>query len=149
MKWVILLAGLSLAGAARAESTLFEDLGGRERISAFTADLVERIKVDPRIAHFFVETDMDRLRARLTDYICHVAGETRRYRGANQRNAHAGLGIHEADFNVLVEDLEASMDAADIPFGTQARLLAVLAPIERQTVDIPLEPAKPPEDVQP
>ena len=150
MKWLFLLASLTLAALARAEdATLFADLGGREKISSMTADLIGRLKTDPKIGHFFAETDMDRLHDRLTDFICHVSGEKRRYRGANQRAAHAGLGIHEADFNVLVEDLEAAMDDAGIPFSTQARLLAVLAPIERQTVDIPLEPAKPPQDVKP
>jgi hemoglobin len=150
MKWLFLLVGLTLATVARAEETsLFEDLGGREKISIFTADLIGRLKTDQRIGHFFSETDMGRLHDRLTDFICHVSGEKRRYRGANQRNAHAGLGIHEADFNELVEDLEASMDDAGVPFGVQARLLAVLAPIAHQTIDIPLTPAQPPQDVKP
>src|ERR1700749_3352578 len=109
MKWLFLLVTLMVATVVRAEeATLFEDLGGREKISAFTSDLIGRMKTDQRISHFFGETDMDRLHDRLTDYLCHVSGEKRRYRGANQRNAHARLGIHEADFNALVEDLEAS-----------------------------------------
>jgi hemoglobin len=150
MKWLLLLVSLTVSTIARAEdASLFEDLGGREKIATFTADLIGRMKTDRRISHFFKETDMDRLHDRLTDYICHVSGEKRRYRGANQRAAHAGLGIHEADFNALVEDLEASMDDAGIPFSTQARLLALLAPVAHQTIDIPLTPAQPSQDVKP
>ena len=149
MKWLFLLVGLFVTGMAHAETSLFEDLGGREKISVFVAGVVERMKVDPQISHFFAEADMDRVHDRLTDYICHVSGEKRRYRGANQRNAHAGLGIHQADFNRLVEVLEAAMDDAEIPFSTQARLLAILAPMEKQTVDVPLTPAQPPQDVKP
>jgi len=133
----MLLTGLLLLLplAARAETTLFEDLGGRENISAFTTDLVDRMKKDPRIGHFFLETDMDRLHDRLTDMFCHLTGEKKRYRGANMRRAHEGLGIKDADFNTLVEDLEKAMDDHNVPWGTQTRFLAVLAPLKRDVVE--------------
>lgn len=132
----LLLTGLLLLLplAGRAETTLFEDLGGREKISAFTTDLVGRLKQDPRIGHFFYETDMDRLHDRLTDMFCHLTGEKKRYRGANMMRAHEGFGITDADFNTLVEDLEKAMDDYDVPWGTQTRFLAVLAPLKRDVV---------------
>jgi hemoglobin len=128
----ILLLCLPLAG--RADDALFQDLGGREKISAFTTDLVGRIRQDQRIAHFFDETDFPRFHDRLTDMFCHLAGEQRRYRGANMYRAHEGLGITDAAFNAVVEDLEEAMDDAGVPWGTQARFLAVLAPLKSQIV---------------
>ncbi len=113
-----------------AETSLFDDLGGRDKISGFTTLLVGHLKSDPRISHFFAESDMNRLHDRLTDYFCHVTGEKRSYRGANMFYAHKGLGIREADFDALAEDLEDSMDEAGVPYGQQARLLALLAPLE-------------------
>jgi len=85
---------------------------------------------DPRISHFFAQSDLGRLHDRLTDYFCHVSGEKRHYRGANMFYAHQGLGIREADFDALAEDLEDSMDEADVPYAQQVRLLALLAPLE-------------------
>jgi hemoglobin len=133
----VLLTGLLLLLplAGRAETTLFEDLGGREKISAFTTDLVDRIVKDPRIGHFFYETDMGRLHDRLTDMFCHLTGEKRHYRGANMKHAHEGFGISDADFNTLVEDLEQAMDDYQVPWGTQTRFLAVLAPLKRDIVE--------------
>ena len=130
--FALLLLAAPLAGWA--DDALFQDLGGRDKISAFTRDLVDRIGKDPRIAHFFAESDMGRLHDRLTDMVCHLTGEKRRYRGANMYRAHEGLGIRDADFDALVEDLEAAMDDYDVPWSTQARLLAVLAPIKRDVV---------------
>ncbi|MDB5359332.1 MAG: protozoan/cyanobacterial globin family protein [Rhodospirillales bacterium] len=52
----------------------------------------------------------------------------------SMKDTHAGLNLHDSDFNALVEDLEASMDARDIPWRTPVRLLAILAPIERDVV---------------
>ncbi len=137
MRRIALLAGLLLCAplAGRADTTLFEDLGGRDKISAFTTDLVGRMGKDPRIGHFFAETDMDRLHDRLTDIFCHLTGEERHYRGANIKHAHEGLGITEADFDALVEDLKKAMDDHEVPSGTQTRVLAVLAPMKRDIVE--------------
>ncbi|HMA48570.1 MAG TPA: group 1 truncated hemoglobin [Magnetospirillaceae bacterium] len=133
MKAALLVLALLLPAAARADS-LFEDLGGRDKISAFTSGLMLRVKSDPRISQFFAETDMDRLHDRLTDFFCHEAGEKRSYRGANLYYAHKGLGIHEKDFDALTEDLEDSMDESGVPYSAQARLLGLLAPLERSIV---------------
>ena len=47
---------------------------------------------------------------------------------------HAGLGIREADFNALVEDLQKAMDAQGVPFRAQNKLLAKLAPMHREII---------------
>jgi hemoglobin len=49
-------------------------------------------------------------------------------------HAHKGLHLDTAQFDALVEDLELAMDKYDIPFRTQNRLLAILAPMERDVV---------------
>jgi hemoglobin len=132
---IVMLLGLLAVAPSAYATTLFEDLGGRDKITAFTGDFVERLVHDDRIAHFFKETDLPRLKERITDQICHLAGEKKRYRGANMKNAHSDYPIHVGDFNALVEDLQAAMDQAEIGFATQNRLLALLAPMERDIVN--------------
>ena len=133
MKWIAALP-LMWAPAAQAAS-LLEDLGGRERISVFTADFVERTTHDPRIERFFTDTDHARFTARLTDLFCHLAGEDRPYRGANLKNVHAGMGISEANFNALTEDLQEAMEANGVSFSAESRLVALLTPLKRDIVD--------------
>ncbi len=48
--------------------------------------------------------------------------------------AHKGLHLATFDFNALVEDLQIAMDRADVPYWTQNRLLAILAPMYRDIV---------------
>ena len=48
--------------------------------------------------------------------------------------SHRKFGITNGDFNALVEDLQTAMNHADVPFGTQNRLLALLAPMQRDIV---------------
>jgi len=48
--------------------------------------------------------------------------------------SHRELEIARGDFNRLVEVLQDCMDAKGIPFGTQNRMLALLAPMHRDIV---------------
>ena len=48
--------------------------------------------------------------------------------------AHKGLHLTNADFNAVVEDLQKAMDEVGLPFRTQNRFLARLAPMHHQVV---------------
>jgi hemoglobin len=47
---------------------------------------------------------------------------------------HKALHINTAEFDAVVEDLQDSMDKVGVPFRTQNRLLALLAPMKKQIV---------------
>lgn len=50
------------------------------------------------------------------------------------RSSHAEMGVTMADMNALVENLQAAMREARVPFAAQNRLLAKLAPMSRDVV---------------
>jgi hemoglobin len=50
--------------------------------------------------------------------------------------AHAAMGVNKAAFNNLVEGLQLAMDAEKIPFTVQNRLLALLAPMNREIITV-------------
>lgn len=120
--------------AAAADAELFDALGGKPGIDRLVDDLVPRLARDERIGRFFEKTDLAELNKQLGDQLCAVAGGPCRYEGADMKAAHADLGIAKADFNRMVEVLQASMDARSIPFATQNRLLARLAPMHRDVI---------------
>jgi len=49
---------------------------------------------------------------------------------------HEGFDIDRASFNALVEVLQEAMDAQGIPFSAQNKLLAQLAPMHRDIVNV-------------
>jgi hemoglobin len=120
--------------AARADDALFTDLGGRTGIATIVDDATVNFLADPRIKDTFDNTNMDRFKTNLTDQLCVVAGGPCVYKGQTMHDAHKGLHLTNADFNALVEDLQAGMDKAGIPFSTQNRLLARLAPMQHDVV---------------
>lgn len=50
--------------------------------------------------------------------------------------AHAEMDIDKAHFNALVEVLQKSMSARGIPFSAQNRMLALLAPMHRDIINV-------------
>lgn len=124
------------AQAAPAVDPLFEALGGKPGIARLMDDFIPRLAADPRIGSFFKKTDLADLKKQLADQFCAVAGGRCEYEGANMLKAHAEMRINKADFNRLVEVLQISMDASGISFADQNRLLARLAPMHRDVVNV-------------
>lgn len=117
-----------------ADDTLYQALGGRDAIQAFTNDFYASMLADPRLAPFFDGINVKHLQRALADYFCVVAGGPCVYEGVGMKDAHAHLGLSKGDFNALVEHLQRAMDRAGVPFATQNRLLARLAPAHRDIV---------------
>jgi hemoglobin len=125
---------MSAAAPGAAQDTLFADLGGQAGIDKIVEASVENYLADDRIKAIFDESNMDRVRAQFKVQFCQIAGGPCQYTGHNMAEAHRGLKLTNADFNAVVEDLQDAMDKVGIPFATQNRFLARLAPMQRHVV---------------
>ncbi len=109
----------------------FHEKAGIDRVTAL---VVQRYTQDRRIADIFRGGDTDHLRQMLALQICYVVGGPCHYTGQDMKAAHKDMGLQQADFNALVEDLQWAMDQEHVPVWAQNRLLAKLAPMERVIV---------------
>ena len=137
MRPILILAAawLSLASVspARAE-TLYDALGGQPNLVRIVDALMRHCLADDRVKDEFDNTNIDRLKRLLVTQFCELSGGPCVYRGRDMRKAHSGLSLTTAHFNALVENLQAAMDENRVPFRTQNRLLALLAPMLPDTV---------------
>jgi hemoglobin len=122
--------------AAPADDTLFRALGGLPGIDAIVGDFVPRLMADPRTGEFFRKANKEHLEQMLSQQFCVVSGGACVYTGLPMETAHKDMDIAKGDFNALVEVLQASMDAQHVPFSTQNQLLARLAPMHRDIVNV-------------
>ena len=121
---------------AAADDALFRDLGGQAGIDRIVGDFVPRLVTDARMGEFFKRANQDHLRQMLGELFCRVSGGGCVYTGLSMKQAHQDIDVSKGDFNALVEVLQASMDAQGVPFATQNRLLAKLAPLHRDVVNV-------------
>ena len=128
-----LLAGLS-GGAAAQEKSLYERLGGKDAIKAVVDELVTIVGADARINKKFAKTDMNRFKFELVEQVCAVTGGPCKYTGRDMKTAHKGMGITDANFNALVEDLQKSLNKFKVPEKEQGELLGILGSLKPQIV---------------
>ena len=123
------------AGADPFEGTaLFEAFNGEAGISRVVDDMVDRNLADPRIKDIFAASDLVRLRRTLKEQFCFILNGPCDYTGMDMKSSHADHGITNREFNALVENLQLAMSTEGVPFRAQNKLLAKLAPMQRDVV---------------
>jgi hemoglobin len=119
------------------DDTLYRQLGADPGLVKLMDDFMARLLADPRMYPFFKDVDQKDLKHKLVLQFCEVSGGPCKSANADMKKTHAGFDIGKTDFNALVEVLQQSMDAQSIPFATQNRLLAKLAPMHREIINTP------------
>ena len=124
------------AGAtALASRAAFHAFHGRDGLQRISNDFVERDVKDVRIKDVFAAADLVRLKRTFAEQLCYLLDGGCAYTGRDMASAHKGMGLQNADFNAVVENLQHAMDDEHVPFRAQNVLLAKLAPMQRAVVE--------------
>ena len=139
---LVVTAAIAFAPAAHAQTdvrsdALYRQLGGQSGLVKLMDDFMVRLLADPRMNPFFKDVDQKHVKDELVIQVCEVSGGPCKRKGSDMKKVHAGFDIDKSAFNALVEVLQQSMDAQGIPFTTQNRLLALLAPMHREIINVP------------
>jgi hemoglobin len=131
------LLALPVLGCASVplEPTLYHRMGGLPTIRRAVDDFVLRLRADHRVNQFFEGSNIPLVKEHLTQLICEVSGGPCTYLGADMKTAHAGMGVSNADFTAVAEDLGASLDAAQVSEREKKELLSILAKMRRDIVE--------------
>ena len=125
-----------LSHNAMADDSLYQAFGQKQGLVALMDDFVPRLIADARMKPFFEKANQANLKTQLVEQLCQVAGGPCAYKGGDMKTVHSSMDITKGNFNALVEVLQLSMDAQKIPFGVQNRMLAVLAPMNRDIITV-------------
>lgn len=121
---------------APSDDTLYQALGGQPGLEKLAADFLQRLRADPPLAAFFKDTDDKQFRERLVIQMCELSGGPCKQAKHDMRKVHSSIDINKASFNAVVEVLQDAMDAQGIAYFAQNRLLAQLAPMHRDIVNV-------------
>ena len=122
------------------DGSLYKEFGGHDGLVRIMDDLFVNISVDSRISPFFEPAKIPHIKAMLVEQVCEITGGGCTYSGRDMAKVHGQLGIKQADFFALVEDLQKAMTSNHVPMAAQDRLLAALAPQSRVIIYKPGTP---------
>jgi hemoglobin len=121
--------------------SLWERLGGEDAVKAVVHDLVATAVKDPKVN--FTRNgkykpddkgiaDLEKL---LVEFIGANTGGPKPYTGRAMKTVHAGMGITEAEFTALADDLVASLKKFKVPQKEIDDLIAVVATTKKDIVE--------------
>lgn len=115
-------------------SAAFEAFGGKPGLVKLMDEFMVKLVNDPRTSPSFKPSNQTRVKEQLVDQFCQVLGGPCVYKGADMKTSHRDMDITTAQFNGLVELLQATMAEQKVAFGAQNELLAKLAFMHRDIV---------------
>jgi hemoglobin len=118
----------------QAKASLFDAMGGEPKLRTAVERFTDVVLQDARINFTFGDTDIEKFKQLLYEQLCSLSGGPCKYSGRDMRTAHQKLGINNAEFNALAEDLYIGMGQAGIPYRLQNKLMAKLAPMQHDIV---------------
>jgi hemoglobin len=127
------------AAAVVAPPSLHERLGGTAAIATVVDAFVANVAADGRINKRFARVAGDtaamrQFKQKLVDQVCAGTGGPCTYAGLDMKAAHQGMGITDAEFDALVEDLVKALDGAGVPKPEKDELLGILGPMRADMV---------------
>ncbi len=125
---------LALGAPVLAADEVYQGLGQQQGIVRVVETFVTLLQADHRVGHSFDEADVAHLKEKLAEQFCVLAGGPCRYSGKEMATIHDGLDITTAQFYAVVEDLQIAMERHGIASRIQNKLLASLAPMQRDVV---------------
>jgi hemoglobin len=132
MSLALLLA--ACATDPSAPPTLYARLGGEPVVTRVVAETVDRAATDERTGRSFKEVKLARVKEKLGEQICALAGGGCTYTGDPMAQVHKGLKNTDAEFNLMVQFLRDALEHNGVRENEKNELLRLLAPLKRDIV---------------
>jgi hemoglobin len=137
------LAAGRLAAQQPSDTSLYVRLGGVPAIALVVDYFVDRlewnpvIRANPAVRIAFAAPIKPALKYRLTELICAATGGPCSYTGRPMDEAHAGMGVTEAEWLAMAEEFQRALRRYGVPQREQEDLLAVVATTKGDIVTSP------------
>lgn len=120
--------------AVAAKKSLFDQIGGKQALSAVVDDFYQRVLGDTLLKPFFNGTDMQKQKKHQVAFLTMALGGPSAYAGKAMKAAHVGRGIENRHFDAVAGHLQASLVAAGVGKDQVQTILAAAASLRADVV---------------
>lgn len=114
--------------------TLYERLGGAEGIARLVDYVWEEHCANPIVSARYKDSDPEKVKARLREFIAWGTGGAAEYKGKSMREAHRAMNISEAEFYAVLEDSWKAMERAGVDASTRNEVLGLLFSLREEVL---------------
>src|SRR5690348_6561848 len=112
--------------SAHLQQSLYQRLGGYDAIAAFVHDLMPRLRRDATLAVYWKGISDDSAQRGdqlIVDFLCAAFEGPVHYIGRDMRTSHKGMGITEAEWDILMPHVAAALDSVGVAAREKAEVL--------------------------
>lgn len=127
-------------GSAYAQASLYQRLGGYDAIAAAVADLMPRLRNDPKLWVYWKGKSLDSRRKGdqlLIDFLCAAFGGPVFYAGPDMKSSHEGLGITDEEWDITIAHIAATLDALGVAEREKTEVLQASNSLKWDIVEAP------------
>ena len=118
-------------------ATLYERLGGVERITALAKDVVAAHYTNPLIKSRFEQIkDRRKFEQNVADFFCAGSGGPQAYKGKDVLSAHKHMNISEQELIAAIDDIMAAMTKHRYEQAEKNDVLAILYSLKGEVVRV-------------
>ena len=92
------------------DASLYERLGGEEKIRAVVQDIFANHKNNPVVSPRYADSDPSEVVRIVTEFICAGTGGPQAYTGKDMIAAHKGMNINEQEYLAVIDDIMAALE---------------------------------------
>ena len=120
-------------------ASVYDQIGGKPAVSAAVDGLYERLLVDPALAPYFADTDLERQKRHMRAFMAVTVGGADIYGGRDMGSAHARVDVTHDAFDRVVAHLVDTLASLGVPIEIIEAIGAKLAPLRAQIVTVDQE----------
>jgi len=139
MKKILFLLLLISSLAFAEKPTLYQRLGGYDKITSLLTDFHIRLKNDIQLGRFWKYRSIDgkeRELQLLVDFVCSHTGGPVHYSGRDMPTSHIGMMISESDWKIFIRLLKESMKKYDIKGDEEKEVLSFMDSLKSSMVEV-------------
>jgi hemoglobin len=107
------------------ESSLYDRLGGEEKIEKIAATIFENHSKNDAVRSRYVDSDRDNVIRLVAEFICADTGGPQIYTGKNMIDTHRGMNISEAEYVAVLDDILDALNTHQIGQREQEEFLMI------------------------
>lgn len=115
--------------------SVFDQIGGTPATKVAVAVLYDRITADAALAPWFETVDLRRLKSHQLQFLSSALGGPDEFAGRSLREAHAGMQITDAAFDVMVTHLRAALEQIGVVAAAVTEIVTRVDAMREQIVE--------------
>jgi len=117
-------------------ATLFDRLGGSDRLALIVDDIVDNHLKNPKVRTRFENVDQRKLRKLALEFFSAGTGGPHTYSGRDMVATHKGMNISEEEFVAVIDDILLALDQNGVGETEKAEVLSILWSLKNQVIRV-------------